>query len=725
MSMHLAKQSILLPLIAILAIVLLATSIQARGAGASPTSRSTNGRALSRLMASPPPVYFQLAGTYDAGYHPRHMAKGDFNTDGKLDFAVSNWYGSTISVLPGDGTGAFPSRTSYSGGGNPWSIAAADLNNDGKLDLVTGNPDNGTANVFLGSGTGTFQAPTAYPAGYNPENLAVGDLNNDNVLDVAVASYFGGTAGALLGTGTGALGPLTSFTAGSGPGYIALADLNGDHALDIVVPNFNGNNVGVLLGNGNGTFANVSSYSVGVNPRFVAIGDLNNDSKLDLAVANNGGNSVSILLGNGNGTFLGATLVTVGSAPNGIALGDLNGDSNLDLVVTNGGANNVGVLLGNGDGTFQGQVTYSTGTDPLDVMIADLNGDTKLDFVTINFYSNTLSVFLNGDAPTPTSTPTSTVTPSPTSTATPSPTSTATPSPTSTPIPTTTSTPTSTQPPVAQSLTINGGALTTTSANVSLHISASNADGSQTGLSMSFSNNGTDWSAWQPYAPTTSWQLAGSDGEKTVYGRFKNGAGGLSAIVSDTITLDTSVQSEYGLTINEGALYTNRVAVRLTISAKPGTAGMQVSNDGGFSGISWEPYSSRKNWQITSYGHHELPRIVYIRFRDSDGNISATYQDDIILDITAPHGDAQVANTNQGVVLHLDATDDLSGVGSMQVSAQSDFAGANWESFAANRPWSFGSNSTVYVQFRDNAGNISQTYSAARDEKLFLPLVAR
>ena len=63
---------------------------------------------------------------------------------------------------------------------------------------------------------------------------------------------------------------------------------------------------------------------------------------------------------------------------------------------------------------------------------------------------------------------------------------------------------------------------------------------------------------------------------------------------------------------------------------------MQVSNDGGFFEAQWEPYRLHRDWQITSYGSTTLPRTVYIRYRDTVGTMSFTYQDDIILDVTAP-----------------------------------------------------------------------------------------
>jgi hypothetical protein len=288
-------------------------------------------------------------------------------------------------------------------------------------------------------------------------------------------------------------------------------------------------------------------------------------------------------------------------------------------------------------------------------------------------------------------------------------------------------TPIDVAPPIADRLTINGGALTTTSSNVRLDVSAANMDGSQVGLSMSFSNDGDSWSAWNPYVASTLWQLTSDDGMKIVYGRFKNSAGALSDVVSDTITLDTSVQSEYGVTINDGALYTNQTEVRLTISAKSRTAEIQVSNDGGFNGVAWEPYTSHKAWQITQYRHEEVTRLVYIRFRDVDGNVSATYLDDIILDVNPPGGDMHITRTDQGTLLYLSATDDVSGVEGMRLSARPDFAGASWEPFTSTRTWDFGDSSTVYVQFRDHAGNASPTYAASLSGRLsvFLPLVRR
>jgi hypothetical protein len=62
----------------------------------------------------------------------------------------------------------------------------------------------------------------------------------------------------------------------------------------------------------------------------------------------------------------------------------------------------------------------------------------------------------------------------------------------------------------------------------------------------------------------------------------------------------------------------------------------------------------------------------------------------------------------------LSATDDVSGVGEMIVSNRADFADGQWEVFTTRRTWLVpgGGPHTIYVMFRDRAGNQSAVYTA-------------
>ena len=295
-------------------------------------------------------------------------------------------------------------------------------------------------------------------------------------------------------------------------------------------------------------------------------------------------------------------------------------------------------------------------------------------------------------------------------------------------------------------LVINNGALSTTFPGVQLALLGQDVSGKVTG--MRFSNDGTVWSDWETYAGSKSWTLSNGDGLKTVYVQFKDEAGNVSVPVPSPITLDRSAGGEYGFSINQGALFTNQTMVILTCGAGPFTSEMLVSNDGSFAGSKWEPYTSSKFWQLTSYGDYVIPRIVNVRYKKMDGSISAIYQDDIILDVNPPQGSVHIVNLNTGhgiisgasldylvessntgykiflpliqkplqgtpVKLDLTATDDVSGPGQMMISNNADFSDAYWEPYKTPRDWGM-TDSTVYVKFRDKAGNISIIYSASR-----------
>ena len=274
------------------------------------------------------------------------------------------------------------------------------------------------------------------------------------------------------------------------------------------------------------------------------------------------------------------------------------------------------------------------------------------------------------------------------------------------------------------SVLVNDGAIDTTSTNVTLNLSAS--DGVSGVSQMSFSNDGSSWSSWEDYSMSKSWTLTPSDGLKTVYVRYKDNAGNISSVYTDTINLDTTVQPEYGLSINEGALFTNQVTVTLTLPANPHTAQMMVSNDGGFAGAQWEPYATHREWQITQYGSYVIPRTVYAKYKDIAGVISSVYQDDIILDVTAPNSSitnlsrigaspaaraSALSSLTVPVAVEWEGSDDVSGVKWYDVQYKQGSAGTwtDWllRTTQTSATFNAAPGYTYYFQSRaeDNAGN--------------------
>jgi hypothetical protein len=87
------------------------------------------------------------------------------------------------------------------------------------------------------------------------------------------------------------------------------------------------------------------------------------------------------------------------------------------------------------------------------------------------------------------------------------------------------------------SVAINGGRASTTNRSVTLRLRASDPSPASGVAYMRFRNKGTSpWSRWFVYDTTKSWTLSAGAGKKTVYVRYKDRVGNISARASDTIT---------------------------------------------------------------------------------------------------------------------------------------------------------------------------------------------
>src|SRR5579859_2934551 len=73
----------------------------------------------------------------------------------------------------------FTTPTDLAAGRQPYSVAAADFNGDGLVDLAVVDYGSSGVSVLLGQGNGAFQASASYLVGAFPSSVAVGDLNGD------------------------------------------------------------------------------------------------------------------------------------------------------------------------------------------------------------------------------------------------------------------------------------------------------------------------------------------------------------------------------------------------------------------------------------------------------------------------------------------------------------------------------------------------------------------
>jgi hypothetical protein len=129
-----------------------------------------------------------------AGSAPRAIATADVNFDGKIDVVVANTDLNSVSVLLGNGDGTFPAATaasSYAVGSAPVGLSLGSFNGGNlQYDIATINRDSSDISILYGDGAGAFAAAvnTSLPASSNSFSMAMGHFNADSIPDFVTAN---------------------------------------------------------------------------------------------------------------------------------------------------------------------------------------------------------------------------------------------------------------------------------------------------------------------------------------------------------------------------------------------------------------------------------------------------------------------------------------------------------------------------------------------------------
>jgi fibronectin type 3 domain-containing protein len=184
----------------------------------------------------------------------------------------------------------------------------------------------------------------------------------------------------------------------------------------------------------------------------------------------------------------------------------------------------------------------------------------------------------------------------------------------------------------------------------------------------------------------------------------------------------------YGIIINDNRRVTNSLNVTLKMVAPLTTTYMLIGNDSLFSNSNWESFLSSRTWVLEA---GDGVKMVYVKFKDQDGNESSNfYQDEIILDtqarISSLTEDTQGQPKSPGETIHFSmATGETNGEANVDLGTITGIKlfddGTNGDQTTQDGVYELNyliplntemEDALVTGDFKDEAGNQAPTFTA-------------
>lgn len=279
--------------------------------------------------------------------------------------------------------------------------------------------------------------------------------------------------------------------------------------------------------------------------------------------------------------------------------------------------------------------------------------------------------------------------------------------------------------PPSVTLTINGGAESTTGATVTLTLTVQDNASTASQMRMRFSNDGNLWSSWEPFQQTKSWNITStsyggtsSAGIKKVYAQVCDQAQNVALAVAEigynptppsgTVTI---VGGSSGTWNGQPALFTKSDSPVLNLNYS-GASQVRFDPGTGMWG-DWESYKAQKVvYLVKSQGACRLR----VQVKDAYGVAGTPQEFIVVVDPIPPTIDTlrglagATATRTSSVTLEITASDNLPGT--LQYSYQIN--GGSWTAYAnltggtiTVSGLSSGVN-VINVSVKDLAGNASQ-----------------
>ncbi|MBA2689848.1 MAG: hypothetical protein H0U63_03495, partial [Burkholderiales bacterium] len=269
-----------------------------------------------------------------------------------------------------------------------------------------------------------------------------------------------------------------------------------------------------------------------------------------------------------------------------------------------------------------------------------------------------------------------------------------------------------TMPPILPSIRVNNGAAVVNDDIVTLNLSAVDETSGLAVFRINTSNS-FPLATQKGYQANDVYTLTSGDGVKTLWVVYGDRAGNYSSPATVAVVLDetaplagvVSLTRLDGTPITTGSTLKDGRVILTSSTTDLTTLEMQVTTNGSFGSMGWEPYNPSKVLDLTASSS-----TIAARVRDAAGHVTDLLSGFIVnLDMVAPVLTMNLATVSptQNLVVSVNLASEASS--SAQVSGDPGFGGAVWFPIQNTTVTLSAGDGvrTLYARARDVAGNVS------------------